>query len=339
MTRLLVLGGTAMVGRALVDDALARSWEVTIFNRGVTSQDPIPAPVARLHGDRCDPGPAALAPLQAGEWDIVVDTWSGAPRVARAAAQALRTRAGHYVYVSSGSVYDGPPRGVDETWPAVAAEPDAEATDYAADKRGAELAVAEVFGERALLARAGLILGPHEDVGRLPWWLARMARGGEVLAPGPPDRPLQFVDARDLATFVLDAALAGLSGPCNVVGRRGAAVTRELLEGCATVAGAPGTTLTWVTPDVIERAGLEAWTELPIWLPPDGEAEWLFSMNVERAFAAGLSSRPLSQTIADTWAWQRTLPGGLPVPAQGRPRHGVSPEREAATLVLARRAG
>jgi 2'-hydroxyisoflavone reductase len=338
VARLLVLGGTAMVGRALVDVGLARDWQVTTFNRGLTSLAGVPPAVVQLRGDRTDGDPAALAALRCGEWDLVVDTWAGAPSAARAAAQTLRERAERYVYVSSGSVYDDPPRGVDESWPAVTALPDADATGYAADKRGAELAVSEVFGERALLARAGLILGPHENVGRLPWWLARMARGGEVLAPGPPDRPLQFVDARDLATFVLDAALGGLSGPCNVVGRRGAALMRDLLEGCAAVAAAPGTSLTWVQPDVIEQTGLQAWTELPIWLPPDGDSEWLFSMDVDRAFAAGLSTRPLGDTIADTWAWLRMLPGGLPVPGPGRPRHGVSPEREAAALALASRA-
>jgi 2'-hydroxyisoflavone reductase len=337
VTRLLVLGGTAMVGRALVDAGLARGWQVTTFNRGLTSRDGIPPAVLQLRGDRTAADPAALAPLRSGEWDLVVDTWAGAPSAARAAARALRECTRRYVYVSSGSVYDDPPRGVDESWPAVTAVPGADATDYAADKRGAELAVSEVFGERALFARAGLILGPHENVGRLPWWLARMARGGEVLAPGPPDRPLQFIDARDLAAFVLEAALGGLSGPCNVVGRRGAAVTRDLLEACAAVAGAPGTALTWVAPGVIEGAGIEPWTELPIWLPPDGEAEWLFSMDGDRAFGAGLSTRPLGDTIADTWAWLRTLPGGLPAPAPGRPRPGVSPERETAALALAHR--
>ena len=166
-----------------------------------------------------------------------------------------------------------------------------------------------------------------------------MARGGEVLAPGPPERPLQLIDARDLAAFVLDAGLAGLSGPCNVVGRPGAVSMRDLLEGCLAVAGAPGTTLHWGDPAVVAEVGIEPWIELPIWLPPGHEAQWLLDMGVGRAFAAGLTTRPLRETIADTWAWLRALPGGrLPEPPPGRPKHGVDPEREAAALALAARA-
>jgi nucleoside-diphosphate-sugar epimerase len=330
VTRLLVLGGTAMVGRAVAQLGAARGFEVTTFNRGLTP-DGLPDAVRRLHGDRTDA--ATLAPLAAQEWDVVVDTWSTAPVTVRDSARLLSARAARYVYVSSASVYDDPGLGVDESWPTVQASPDAGATDYAADKRGAELAVLEAFGERCLLARAGLILGPHENVGRLPWWLDRMTRGDEVLAPGPPQRPLQWVDARDLAAFVLDTSLRG---PCNVVGRPGAGTTRDLLEECASLAGVPGTTLRWLAPENVAEAGLEPWTEIPIWVPPTGETEWLMAIDVERAFAAGLSTRPLADTIADTWAWLRTLPGArLPDPPSGRPLPGISPEREAAALALA----
>jgi nucleoside-diphosphate-sugar epimerase len=335
MTRLLVLGGTAMVGRAVAELGVARGWQVTTFNRGVTALGDLPPAVRQLHGDRTDP--ATLAPLAGEDWDLVVDTWSQAPVAVRDTARVLADRAARYVYVSSASVYDDPQLGVDESSAVVAASPDAGATDYAADKRGGELAVLEAFGERCLLARAGLILGPHEIVGRLPWWLGRMARGDEVLAPGPPERPLQWVDARDLAAFVLDAAV---NGPCNVVGRPGAGTTRDLLEGCADAAGTPGTTLRWVEPEIVARAGLEGWTEIPIWVPPTGETAWLMAIAVDRAFAAGLSPRPLAETIADTWAWLRTLPGGrLPDPPSGRPLPGVSLQREAAALALAARAG
>jgi nucleoside-diphosphate-sugar epimerase len=335
MSRLLVLGGTAMVGRAVAQLGVARGFDVTTFNRGVTAPGDLPPAVRELRGDRTDP--AGLAPLAGEEWDLVVDTWSQAPFAVRDSARLLSQRAGRYVYISSASVYDDPGVGVDESCPVVAASPDAGATDYAADKRGAELAVLEAFGERCLLARAGLILGPYENVGRLPWWLERMARGGKVLAPGPPERALQWVDARDLAAFALDAVI---HGPCNVVGRPGAGTIRDLLERCTSLAGAPGTALRWVDPAVVAQAGLEGWSEIPIWVPPTGETEWLMTIDVERAFAAGLSTRPLVDTIDDTWAWLRTLPGArLPDPPPETPRVGVSPQREAAALALADRTG
>jgi 2'-hydroxyisoflavone reductase len=337
MTRLLVLGGTAFVGRAIVDDALARGWEVTTFNRGITGAGADDDPrITRLAGDRTDP--RALRRLAGADWDVVADTWSGAPVAVRDAARTLASRCGPYAYISSASVYAPPPPvGVTEATPTVAASPDAAGGDYPECKRGAELAVVAELGEsRALLARPGLILGPHEDVGRLPWWLSRMARGGEVLAPGPPGRPLQLIDARDLAAFVLDAAAAGRSGSFNTVSRRGHATIGTLLESCLREAGAPQTRLTWVDPDLIERVGIEPWTELPIWLPPDHEYEALHGANVERAHAAGLRCRPVQETVADTWAWMRSL-DGPPALAPDRPAPGLSAEAERAALAAARR--
>jgi nucleoside-diphosphate-sugar epimerase len=248
-------------------------------------------------------------------------------------ARLLAGHAGRYAYVSSESVYADPPMGFDETAPTVDADPRAGTTDYAADKRGAELAIDSVFGDRALLARAGLILGRHEDIGRLPWWLTRMARGGDVLAPGPPELPLQLIDARDLAAFLLDAPRAGHHGPFNAVSRRGNATMGSLLEACRDVAGAAGTELRWTEPAVIAAAGIEPWTELPIWIPPGHEAEAMHGSNVERAHAAGLRCRPATDTVADTWAWLRSLDGPPPVRAD-RPAPGLSPERERAALAL-----
>jgi nucleoside-diphosphate-sugar epimerase len=337
MTRLLVLGGSAFVGRAIVADGIARGWEVTTFNRGRIAVEPDPR-VTRLLGDRAAPG--ALGSLRRGEWDIVADTWSGAPAPVRDAARVLEPRAGRYVYVSSCSVYAPPPPiGATEDAPTVDGSPDAVAGDYAECKRGAELAVVAEFGaSRTLLARPGLILGPHEDVGRLPWWLSRMARGGDVLAPGPPDRPLQLIDARDLARFVLDAALAGHSGPFNTVSRPGHATTETLLENCLRSAAAPGTRLRWVEPGAIERAGIEPWTELPIWLPPGHEYAGMHAANVERAHAAGLRCRPVQETIADTWAWMRSLDGPPPLRAD-RPAPGLSAGAERAALAAAGQSG
>ncbi len=285
-TRLLVLGGGRFVGRTAVLEGLARGWEVTTLNRGRGWSHP---DARRLIGDRLEAG--ALAPLADGTWDIVLDTWAGTPRAVRESARTLAERTRHYAYISSCSVYEPPfAMGADETAQTVAASPDADEGDYAECKRGAELAVLEAFGDRALLARAGMILGPYEDVGRLTWWLRRIAAGGEILAPGPPELPLQYVDARDLTTFVLDAALAGHQGPFNVVSRRGHTTMHGMLEACVAAAGAAGTRLTWLDADAIETAGIEAWTELPMWLAP-GEFEGMLGFDVERAHRAGLRCR------------------------------------------------
>jgi 2'-hydroxyisoflavone reductase len=349
MTRLLVLGGSAFVGRAIVDDALARGWDVTTFNRGVTAAvdaatDPATARPAggqltRLTGDRSDA--AALAQLTTATWDLVADMWSGAPAVVGDSARLLADRVGRYVYISSGSVYAPPPAvGAREDARTVNASPNATRShDYARAKRGAELALLRAFGERrTLIARPGLILGPHEDVGRLPWWLERVHRGGEVLAPGPPERPLQLIDARDLARFVLDAAAAGEAGAFNTVSRRGHATMQTLLESCLDAAGDNDARLTWVSAAVIERVRIEPWTQLPIWLPLGHEYEGLHGADVERAHAAGLRCRPVSETVADTWGWMQSLDGTTPL-RQGLSSPGLAPEAERAALALAHAAG
>jgi len=323
---LLVLGGTHFVGRAVVEDALARGWSVTTLNRGGS---PAPAGAEALLGDRTRAG--GLAALAGRRWDAVVDTWSSAPRVVRESAEALAGRAGTYLYVSSMSVYAWPPAvGADEDAPTVDAQPGAQATDYAADKRGAELAVQAAFGKDSILARAGLILGPHEDVGRLPWWLLRMHRGGRVLAPGDPAAPLQLIDARDLASWLLDAWRDGHSGAFNVVGRSGEATMGSVLEACREATGARAQ-LVWVPAERVLAAGLEPWIELPLWLASEGDAIGLMHADVERAHAAGLKPRPVGETVADTWRW---LEGRDLQPAQrpDRPRVGLSPERERLVL-------
>ncbi len=327
MVRLLVLGGSEFVGRALVGEGLARGWRVTTFNRGRGWAAP---GVERLIGDRGNP--RDLARLADGEWDVVADTWSGAPRAASDSAAVLSGRARGYVYISSGSVYAPPlALGADESAPTVPASPRADGGEYSELKRGAEVAVQAAFGDRALLARAGLILGPHENVGRLPWWLTRMAAGGEILAPGPPDLPLQYIDVRDLAAFVLHAVLGGRGGAYNVVSRRGHATMGSLLEACRAVAGRSGARLTWVDPDAVLEAGIEPWSELPIWIPPEHEYAALHDASVERAYADGLRCRPVQETVADTWSWLSGMGGVAPL-REDRPRPGLDPGRERAAL-------
>lgn len=334
--RLLILGGTEFVGRAVTEAALARGWETTVFHRGRHAPPP---GVAELLGDRtAEGGLAALAGVaEPGDgtftWDLVVDTWSGAPSAVRDAARLLSGRAARYTYVSSRSVYDYPaPAGLPEDGPLVeGASPDAGGdVSYALAKRGGELAALDAFGDRALLARAGLIIGPWENVGRLPWWLTRIARGGPVLAPGTPDLALQYIDVRDLAGWLLDAAGQGLHGPYNLVSRPGHATMGELLNACVRATGS-GAELRWTDAGRILAAGVEPWTDLPVWLPPGELYDTMHQGDVGRAYATGLRCRPVDETVADTWAWLCELGGKAPQRAD-RPLKGLDPATEAKLL-------
>ncbi|MFJ8445886.1 NAD-dependent epimerase/dehydratase family protein [[Kitasatospora] papulosa] len=324
-----MLGGTEFVGRAVTDAALARGWEVTVFHRG---RHAAPAGGRTLTGDRTT-GEAGLRALADGTWDLVVDTWSGAPSAVRDAARLLSGRAGHFSYVSSRSVYAHPaPAGLAEDGPLVAgASPDdGPDVSYALAKRGGELAALDAFGDRALLARAGLILGPGENIGRLTWWLGRAARGGAVVAPGPPDAGIQYIDARDLADWLLDAAADGRSGAYNTVSHPGHATMGELLHACVQVTGSRAR-LRWTDPEALLAAGVEPWTDLPVWLPAGELHDTLYMGDVSRAHAAGLRCRPVGETVADTWAWMRDLGGTVPQ-RPDRPAVGLDAQTEAKLL-------
>ncbi|WP_037910689.1 NAD-dependent epimerase/dehydratase family protein [Actinacidiphila yeochonensis] len=318
---ILVLGGTEFVGRAVAEAAVARSWGVTVFHRG---RHPAPEGARTLLGDRATGDLGALA---AGEWDAVVDTWSAAAGPVAEAARALRGRVGGYAYVSSRSVYAEPaPARLDESAPVVSGEGE----DYAAVKRAGELAAQRVYGDAALLVRAGLILGPRENVGRLPWWLNRIARGGDVLAPGPRDLPLQYVDARDLAAWTLDALAAGRGGPYNVVSPPGHTTMGELLAECAAVTGSDAV-LRWAAPETVLAAGIEPWTQLPVWLPPGADHVTMHQGDVGKALAAGLRCRPVGETVADTWRWLASIGGSAPQRPDRAPV-GLDPAVEARVL-------
>lgn len=319
--RLLVLGGTSFVGRHVVGQALDRGWEVSTFNRGVTGE-PDPRVDAR-HGDRY--AEEGYASLDGGQWDAVVDISGQQPRAVQRGAQALAGRVGRYVFVSSISVYtDSETVAVDETSPVFDGAPDATDLDYAGSKAGAERAVLEAFPD-AVLVRAGLIFGPHENIARIAYWLRRCAEGGVVLAPGRPERPLQYVDARDLAAWMLDAAAhAEVRGPYNVTGPTGHVTMGELLEACVEVSSG-GATLQWVSDQRLLDAGGVPWSEFPAWVP---EGSRLYDVNVERALATGLKTRPALDTVRGTWDV------GL-VP----PREGIGMTRAREAELLAKVAG
>jgi 2'-hydroxyisoflavone reductase len=303
-SRVLVLGGTEFVGRAVVDEALARGHDVTVLNRGTRAAR---TGVTTLVGDRTAPG--GLDALRDGEWDRVIDTWSWAPRVVAESAALLADRAERYVYVSSRSVYAAARAGDDESAPLVqASSADDGFDDYAHAKAGGELGAVAAFGDRALLLRPGLILGPYENIGRLPWWLSRIARGGGVVAPGPADAGIQYIDARDLAGFALEA---DVTGPVNTVSQRDETTMRDILRACIAATGADAS-LRWFDADELAAAGAQPWTQLPLWLPPGGDYESLQQGDVTLALGAGLSIRPLRETVDDTWTWLRSIGGVAP---------------------------
>ncbi|MFI5285483.1 MAG: NAD-dependent epimerase/dehydratase family protein [Candidatus Dormibacteria bacterium] len=322
----LVLGGTDFVGPALVDAARARGDDVTIFHRGQTGA--APSGVRAVHGDRTNP--ADLDLLTHEHWDVVVDAWSLAPRVVLESARTLEEHADRYVYISTISVYADEHEGVlSEASPTVDARRDADATDYAADKRGAELAIESVFGaQRSVFARPGLILGPRENIGRLPWWLRRVAAGGTVLAPGPRDIAIQYIDARDLAAFAIDTAL---NGAVNVLSRPGHTTMSEVLALCREVTGSTAS-FTWVDAEFLLANNVAPWTELPIWVPPIGDMAAFYTCDSSLALRSGLACRPARNTVQDTWSWLLEHPGWEQTVRANRSRVGMDPEREAALL-------
>ncbi len=317
---MLILGGGTFVGRALVDAAVAGGHGVTTFTRTTAP----PAGVEALHGDRTSSH--GLDQLVGREWDVVFDTWSGAPRVVRESVSALREHVGYYSYVSTASVYRDPVLGSDEDHPKVDADADADATDYPADKRGAELAILEGFGgQRCLLARAGIIVGPYESTGRLVWWLQRIAAGGDVLAPGPAGARLQWVDARDLAAWMLACATSRTSGAFTAISPPGFVGFADVLYECVDRT-ASGAQLVWVPPEFVVSQGLWEWVELPLWLPPGSDFDSAYGLDTRRAAATGLVCRTIVETIADTWAWIQA--GGVPRPVEGRSPPGLDPAKE-----------
>ncbi len=329
--RTLVLGGTHHVGRAVVEAALSRGHDVVTLNRGTTGV--VTSGVDARVADRLVPGSVAAA-LGDDTFDAVVDTWSWAPVAVRDSATLLSGRAGHYTYVSSRSVYRWPPvAGSDESAPVVEGDPDStDAVDYAAAKRGGELAATSAFDGPVALLRAGLILGPYEIVGRLPFWLARIARGGRVPVPGPPERPLQLVDARDLADWVLDHRPVGTY---NTVSRPGHTTIGELLAECVRVTGSDAE-LVWLAPEVVEASGVQPWTELPIWTPPTGDLAPLHDCDTSAAHDAGLTCRPVAETVSATWGWLEAE--GIRVTRDDRPPTGMDADAEARLWAAADRA-
>ena len=315
--KLLILGGTRFLGRHTVDAALARGHDVTVFTRGRIAP-PWGPRVAHRVGNRdpaLEPGLAALA---GGEWDAVIDTSGYVPRCVRASAQALAGRVGHYVFVSSLSAYAEPtPPGLTEAAPlAVLADSASEEimTHYGALKAACEREVTAAFGaERSALVRPGLIVGPHDATDRFGYWVARFLapellgeRGAAIVVPAPRERPVQFVDARDLAVFILALCEQRAAGAFNACSERGQWTMGMLVDALVDRAARRGRTAppVWLDDEALLAAGIAPWTGLPLWIPAsDPDSAGFMEFDCRPAHRAGLAERPLAATIDDTAAW------------------------------------
>jgi 2'-hydroxyisoflavone reductase len=319
---LLVIGGTRFAGRAFVEQAVDRGHDVTVFHRSVSEPDDFPG-VEHLHGDR----DGQLGLLRGCSWDAVLDTCAYVPRAVREASAVLRDVAGHYTLVSTLSVHpDDMPAGSTER--AATHQPPFPQTEtvtadtYGPLKVACELEATRAFANRCLIIRPGYIVGPHDPSDRFTFYLRRAAGGGEMAAPGPPDAPLQVIDARDLAAFMLGRIEAADSGVYGVAGPGEPIVMRDVLE-TARDAAAADTTFTWLSEEFLGAAGDQAQEWFPMWEPRFPGAH---TYDAAKAVAAGLRCRPLADTVADTLAWDQQ---------RGQPdlRTGLTREMERELLV------
>jgi 2'-hydroxyisoflavone reductase len=295
--RLLVLGGTAFVGRHLVEVALERDHTVTLFTRGQTNPGVFPE-VEHLLGDR----ESDLSPLAGRDFDAVIDTSGYVPRVVKASAELLAGQVGRYVFVSTVSVYEGAAT-LDESTPTQRAD-DEESEDvlgaYGPLKALCEQAVESALPGRALVIRPGLVVGRYDYTGRFGYWPHRVALGGEVLAPGNPGSRVWLIDARDLAAWIIRLVEAQAAGVYNAAGPGSALTMGDLLDECARITGSDAT-FTWVDDAFLLEHGVVPYTELPLWVPElDGGYP---TIELTRALAAGLTLRPIGDTIRDVLDW------------------------------------
>jgi 2'-hydroxyisoflavone reductase len=327
--KLLVIGGTRFLGRHLVQAAVESGHHVTLFNRGQSATS-VPAGVEHRVGDRR----AGLDSLSPGTWDAVIDTCGYLPGEVAAMADCLHGRVGSYAFISSISVFAdfSQPNGEDA---AVGRIDDPETTvvdgrTYGPLKALCEEALQSRLGDRALVVRPGLIVGPHDPTGRFTWWPARLARaapGERLLAPGAPEDAVQFIDARDLAAFILRLVEGGRFGLFNATSPQGLWTMGDVLRACAEVAGTQPS-WDWAPSAWLLEQGVGPWMELPLWLPAEGEHAAFMRVETTRAEQAGLKQRPIADTAADTLAWWQALPPE----ARAFPQTGLAPEREAALL-------
>ncbi len=332
--RILILGGTAFLGPATVDVARARGHEITLFNRGRTNQHLYPD-LPKLKGDRF----GDLVSLETGEWDVCIDNSGYIPSTVKATAELLKGRVKQYIFISSISVFaDFKTKGLDEesevgklTEEEVSdakSMRDITSANYGPLKALCEDANTEVFGNNACNIRPGLIVGPLDRSDRFTYWPVRVSKGGEVLAPGKPDTVTQVIDVRDLAEFIILAAEKGYQGPYNATSPAEELTMGELLETCRNVSGSDAS-FTWADAKFLAAQEVAAWSDMPVWVPLDGDDAGHPFINVTKAVKDGLTFRPISETVRGTLDWWATVDQER----KDKPmRAGVTAERETELL-------
>ncbi|MCP3098278.1 SDR family oxidoreductase [Myxococcus sp. K15C18031901] len=327
---ILILGGTKFLGPALVESARARGHTVTLFNRGKTNPGLFPD-VEKLQGDRDPTKAEGLKALEGRKWDAVVDTSGYVPRIVKASAELLAPNVGHYAFVSTISVYKDLSRpGVNESSPV--ATVDDPATEDVGKHYGALKALCEQAAEaampgRVLNVRPGLIVGPDDPTDRFTYWPVRVARGGDVLAPGDGQDAVQFIDARDLAAFIIHGVEKRLAGIYNATGPARPLTIREFLETTKAALGSDAR-FVWADTEFLSKQKVEPWSDMPVWIPSTNEEGGLGQTSIAKALAAGITFRPTADTVRDTVAWFKTEPAEH----QAKLRAGLSPEREKEVL-------
>jgi 2'-hydroxyisoflavone reductase len=325
---ILMLGGTAFLGPQVVEAALARGHKVTLFNRGKTRPELFPN-VEKLRGDR-DTGD--IKALEGRKWDAVVDTSANVPRWVKDAATLLGPSIKHYIYISSISVYaDTSKPGMDES-AALATTPDPSVETITGQTFGPLKALSEKAAEAALpgrvaVVRPGLIVGPEDPSDRFTYWPVRVDRGGEVLAPGAPEDPIQLIDVRDLGAWLVRLVEDQTTGVFNATGPATPLTMGAMLAACKSAARSDAT-FTWVDPDFLEKHKVHPWSDMPAWVPNRGDTAGFAKVSNARALKAGLTFRPIAETARDTLAWFHTLPEAR----RSKLRAGITPEREAEVL-------
>jgi 2'-hydroxyisoflavone reductase len=325
--KLLVLGGTRFLGRALVDAALVRNHEITLFNRGQNNPELFPQ-VEKLRGDR----DGNLRALEGRSWDAVVDTCGYFPRVVRQSADLLADAVEHYTFISTISVYSEMSRiGIDEDSSVGSLDDDTveEITGetYGPLKGLCERVVEERFPQSNFIPRPGLIVGPFDATDRFTYWPHRISRGGEVLAPGSPGRQIQFIDVRDLGEWIVRIIEERQAGIYNATGPDYRLSMEELLEACKVVSHNDAT-FSWLPDQFLLDQGVDPWIPLPLWVPEDGDSGGLLSVKVDKAVRAGLTFRTLTETVRDTLQWDATRPEDIEW------RAGLTREREREVLAV-----
>ena len=325
--KILVLGGTGFLGPHLVEVMQQRGHTPTLFNRGKTRPNLFPD-VEKLRGDR----DGDLSALRDRRWDAVIDTSGYVPRVVRASAELLAPNVRQYVFVSSISVYTQTTTpGLDETHPvSVIDDPKTEVIDertYGALKALCEQAVEATLPGRTTTIRPGLIVGPGDPSDRFTYWPVRVAQGGEVLAPGNPADPVQLIDVRDLAAFIITTLEKGHVGVFNANGPAETLTVEAMLGACKTASGSDAR-FTWADAEFLEAQQVAPWSDMPVWVPPVGDGVGMTTSSSARAIARGLTYRPLPDTVRATLDWWATLPPER----RAKLRAGITREREAAVL-------